>query len=82
MGWNHRSKFYSGLDRQTAFSQAAVGALSASLNFNITKQFAVHFDARNLNNPKLKYYAKNEQQPRAIYSNGRQYYVSASYEFK
>ncbi|MFL6677251.1 MAG: TonB-dependent receptor [Burkholderiaceae bacterium] len=82
LGWNHRSKFYSGLDRQTAFSQAAVGALSASLNFNITKQFAVHFDARNLNNPKLKYYAKNEQQPRAIYSNGRQYYVSASYEFK
>jgi len=82
LGWNHRSKFYSGLDRQTAFSQAAVGALSASLNFNITKQFAVHFDARNLNNPKLKYYAKNEEQPRAIYSNGRQYYLSASYEFK
>ncbi|MFL6627794.1 MAG: TonB-dependent receptor, partial [Vitreoscilla sp.] len=82
LGWNHRSKFYSGLDRQTAFSQAAVGALSASLNFNITKQFAVHFDARNLNNPKLKYYALNESQPRAIYSNGRQYYVSASYEFK
>jgi len=82
LGWNHRSKFYSGLDRQTAFSQAAVGDLTASLNFNITKQFAVHFDARNLNNPKLKYYALNEQQPRAIYSNGRQYYLTASYEFK
>lgn len=82
LGWNHRSKFYSGLDRQTAFSQDAVGALSASLNFNVTKQFAVHFDARNLNNPKLKYYALNESQPRAIYVNGRQYYLSASYEFK
>ena len=82
LGWNHRSKFYSGLDRQTAFSQAAVGDLTASLNFNITKQISVHFDARNLNNPKLKYYALNEQQPRAIYSNGRQYYLTASYEFK
>jgi len=82
LGWNHRSKFYSGLDRQTAFSQAAVGDLTASLNFNITKEIAVHFDARNLNNPKLKYYALNSDQPRAIYSNGRQYYLTASYEFK
>jgi len=82
LGWNHRSKFYSGLDRETAFSQAAVGDLTASLNFNVTKQIAVHLDARNLNNPKLKYYALNEQQPRSIYTNGRQYYLTASYEFK
>ena len=82
LGWNHRSKFYSGLDRETAFSQAAVGDLTASLNFNVTKEVSVHFDARNLNNPKLKYYALNEQQPRAIYTNGRQYYLTASYEFK
>jgi len=81
IGWNHRSKFYSGLDRQTAFSQAAVGDLSASLNFKITKQFGLHFDARNLNDPKLRYYALNEQQPRAIYKNGRQFYFTASYEF-
>jgi iron complex outermembrane receptor protein len=82
VGWNHRSKFYSGLDRQTAFSQDAVGALSASVNINITKQLGVKFEARNLNNPKLKYYALNSDQPRAIYENGRQFYLTASYEFK
>ena len=82
VGWNHRSKFYSGLDRQTAFSQDAVGALSASVNVNITKQLGVKFEARNLNNPKLKYYALNSDQPRAIYENGRQFYLTASYEFK
>jgi iron complex outermembrane receptor protein len=82
LGWNHRSKFYSGLDRQTAFSQDAVGDLSASVNVNITKQLGVKFEARNLNDPKLKYYALNSDQPRAIYKNGRQFYLTASYEFK
>ena len=81
LGWNHRSKFYSGLDRETAFSQAAVGNLSASVNVKLSKQWSLHFDARNLNNPKLKYYALNEEQPRAIYQNGRQYYLTASFEY-
>ena len=82
LGWNHRSSFYSGLDRQTAFSQAAVGDLSGSIGVNVTKQLGIKFEARNLNNPKLKYYALNSDQPRAIYQNGRQFYLTASYEFK
>jgi len=81
VGWTHRSSFYSGLDRQTAFSQAAVGSLSASVNFKVNKFVSLHFDARNLNDPKLKYYALNSDQPRAIYQNGRQYYLSASFEY-
>jgi len=81
VGWTHRSEFYSGLDRETAFSQAATGDLSASLNVNISKSFSLHLDGRNLNNPKLKYYALNEEQPRAIYQNGRQYYLTATYSY-
>lgn len=81
VGYSHRSKFYSGLDRQTAFSQDAVGDLTASLNVKVTKQLSLHLDGRNLNNPKLKYYALNNDQPRAIYQNGRQFYLSASFEY-
>ena len=81
IGWTHRSSFYSGLDRETAFSQAAVGTLSASLNVKVNQMVSLHFDARNLNDPKLKYYALNSDQPRAIYANGRQYYLSASFEY-
>ena len=33
-------------------------------------------DAMNLNNPVLKYYADNTDQPTAFYVNGRQYYVT------
>jgi iron complex outermembrane receptor protein len=81
VGWNHRSSFYSGLDRQTAFYQDGVGSLDASLNVKVTKQLSIHLDARNLNDPKLKYYALNKDQPRAIYQNGRQYYLTASFEY-
>ena len=58
------------------------GNLSVFLNVNITKQLSVHLDGRNLNNPKLKYYALNQDQPRAIYTNGRQFYLTATYEYK
>jgi iron complex outermembrane receptor protein len=81
VSYSHRSSFYSGLDRQTAFYQDDVGDVSASLNFKVTKQLSVHLDGRNLNNPKLKYYALNKEQPRAIYQNGRQFYLTASYEY-
>jgi len=73
--YSYRSSFYSGLDRSTAFSQAAVGDVSASLGWKISDNLALSFDARNLNDPKLKYFALNEDQPRSIYRNGRQYFL-------
>jgi len=38
-------------------------------------------DGLNLNNPKLKYYALNRDQPRAFYQNGRQYYFTVHFKF-
>ncbi len=76
LSYSYRSAFYSGLDRETAFSQAATGAVSASLGYKINENFSLSFDAHNLNNPKLKYFALNENQPRSIYQSGRQYYLT------
>jgi iron complex outermembrane recepter protein len=76
VAYNYRSSFYSGLDRSTAFSQAAIGYLSASLGWTINQNFSLTLDGQNLNNPTLKYYALNESQPRAFYVNGRQYYLN------
>lgn len=76
LSYSYRSAFYSGLDRETAFSQAATGAVSASLGYKINEHFSLSFDAHNLNNPKLKYFALNENQPRSIYQSGRQYYLT------
>jgi iron complex outermembrane recepter protein len=78
---NHRSSFNNGLDRSTAFFQAAVDTVSASLGYKVNDNFSISLDGRNLNDPKLKYYALNEDQPRSIYQNGRQYYLSARVKF-
>jgi iron complex outermembrane recepter protein len=80
VAYTYRSAFFSGLDRNTAFSQEATGTLSASLVYNITDQFSVQLDGQNLNNPVLKYSAINDDQPRAFYRNGAQYYLTARFK--
>jgi len=76
VAYTYRSAFYSGLDRSSAFTQDAIGTLSASLGYTMNEHFSVTLDAMNLNNPTLKYYALNQTQPRAFYKNGSQYYLN------
>ncbi len=76
LAYNARSHFYSGLDRSTAFNQADTSSLAASLGVKISENFSVSLDGMNLTNEKLKYYALNNDQPRSIYTNGRQYYLT------
>ncbi|MFL6700604.1 MAG: TonB-dependent receptor [Vitreoscilla sp.] len=78
--WNHRSSFYSGQDRNSAYFQDATGDLSASVGWTITKNFSVNLEGRNLNKPKLRYYTQADQ-PRASYVNGSQYYFTARYNY-
>ena len=80
VAYSYRSAFYSGLDRNTAFTQGNIGDLSASLAYIINKNFSITLDGQNLNNPTLKYYALNEEQPRAFYKNGSQYYLTARFK--
>jgi iron complex outermembrane recepter protein len=76
IAYNYRSAFYSGLDRSTAFTQDSIGTLSASLGYTMNEHFSITLDGMNLNNPTLKYYALNTDQPRAFYKNGSQYYLN------
>jgi len=73
--------FFSGLDRNTAFSQDAIGNLAASLVWTVNDMFSLYLDGENLNNPTLKYYALNTDQPRAFYKNGVQYYFTVRAKF-
>jgi iron complex outermembrane recepter protein len=81
VAYNYRSAFYDGLDRSTAFSMAGVGYLTASLAYIINENLSVTLDGQNLNNPTLKYYALDTTQPRAFYTNGRQYYLNLRVKF-
>ncbi len=76
IGYAFRSSFYQGIDRGTAFTQATSGTVSASASLALTRWLSVQFDGVNLNNPILRYYGANENEPRAFYRNGAQYYLS------
>jgi iron complex outermembrane receptor protein len=81
LSYVYRSAFFSGLDRNTAFSQDAIGNLAATLVWTVNDTFSVNVDGENLNNPTLKYYALNTDQPRAFYKNGVQYYFTVRAKF-
>jgi iron complex outermembrane receptor protein len=75
LAYTFRSAFFVGLDRSTPQYQDDTGTLSASLSYTINKNVSINFDGLNLNDPVLKYYGANKDQPRAFYANGRQYYL-------
>ncbi len=79
--YTHRSAFFSGLDRNTAFSQDEIGSLAASIGYKINDNISVTLDGQNLTDETLKYYARNKDQPRAFYKNGSQYYLSVRLNF-
>ena len=79
--YTYRSEFFSGLDRNTAFSQDEIGSLAASLGYIFNENYSVVLDGQNLTNETLKYFARNETQPRAFYKNGAQYYLSLRVKF-
>jgi iron complex outermembrane receptor protein len=81
VAYTYRSAFFSGLDRNTAFSQDEIGTLSASLGYTFNDNFSLTLDGQNLNDPTLVYYALNKDQPRAFYKNGVQYYLNARIKF-
>jgi iron complex outermembrane receptor protein len=74
--YSYRSDSYVGLDRGTEFNQVGMGYLNASLGYKFNDKIGFTLDMRNLNDPKLKYYALNEDQPRSVYKNGRQFFLT------
>ncbi|MGO4467924.1 hypothetical protein, partial [Pseudoduganella sp. RAF53_2] len=68
-------------DRGTPLYQDAVGTLSASLNYTISKNVVLTFSGQNLNNPILKNYVYNKDQPARFYVNGVQYYAGVRFKY-
>ncbi len=70
-----RSAFLAAQDRGTPLYQDASGTVSASFNYNISKNIVLTLSGQNLNNPILKNYIFNKDQPARFYANGAQYYA-------
>ncbi len=74
VAYNYRSTYLNGIDRRSAVYQLGVGTVSASLNYNVTKNITLSLEGKDLNDPLLRSYATSPDQPRAFYKNGRQIY--------
>jgi iron complex outermembrane receptor protein len=81
IGYSWRSSYLAALDRGTPLYQDAVGSLSVSMNYNINKDLTLSYSGQNLNNPVLKNYVFNPDQPARFYSNGSQHYVGLRFKF-
>lgn len=81
VAYTFRSKFRSGIDRSTPMWQDDFGTLDASLVVNVTKNIALTADAQNLTNSKLYYFVGDPSIPRALYNNGRTFWVGARAKF-
>ncbi len=80
LAYTYRSHYLVGLDRSSLENAAGIGNLDAALNYQITRRWGLSFDALNITNATIKYYAANTSQPRAFYSNGRQYYFGVRFK--
>lgn len=81
VSYNYRSKFFIDIDRAAPLNQASLSSLDASLSINVTENIALTADAINLTNEEIVQYSGTRDRPRAIYDNGRQFYVGARLKF-
>ncbi len=81
LAYTYRSHFFVGLDRSAAENQDNYGTLDGSVEVNVTKNIALTFDALNITNNLLKYYAIDRTQPRAVYENGVQLFGGVRVKF-
>jgi iron complex outermembrane receptor protein len=81
LAYTYRSHFFVGLDRSAAENQDSYGSLDGSINIKINDNISLSLDGLNLTNEKLKYYALNHSQPRAVYDNGRQAFLGLRVKF-
>jgi iron complex outermembrane receptor protein len=81
LNYSYSGDNYLGRDRGTDYYQRGVGVLSASLGLKFGQHLSLSLDAQNLNDPILKYYGDTKDEPRAIYRNGRQFYLAAHFKY-
>ena len=81
LAYTYRSHYFVGLDRSSAENQDDYGTLDASVNIPVGPNVSLTFDALNLTDNLLKYYAQNKTQVRAVYENGTQIYGGVRLKF-
>jgi iron complex outermembrane receptor protein len=80
LAYSYRSAFFVTFDRSTQLNQAALKSLDGSLAFNLYRGLTFTVDGVNLTNEKIVQFASDTFRPRAVYDNGRYYFVGIRYQ--
>lgn len=81
ISYTYRSDFFIKIDRANPLSQADTKSLDASVTANVNEHFAVSLDAVNLTDSLVKQYSGIPERTRAIYDNGRIFYLTLRGKF-
>jgi len=80
LAYSYRSSFFVTFDRSTKLNQDSLKSLDASVALNIGHGVALTADGVNLTDEKIIQYASDRFRPRAVYDNGRYYFVGIRYQ--
>jgi iron complex outermembrane receptor protein len=81
LSYTYRSKFFIDIDRASPLNQKSTSSLDASASYKLTENIWLTADAVNLTNEKIEQYSGSPVRPRAIYDNGRQFYIGARFRY-
>jgi iron complex outermembrane receptor protein len=73
--YSYRSEFFVTFDRSTQLDQDELISLDTSLQYRFNDNWMVTFDGVNLTNEEIRQFAGTSIRPRAVYDNGRTYWV-------
>ena len=80
LAYSYRSEFFVTFDRSTRLNQSALKSLDASLAYNLMHGVTFTLDGVNLTDEKIVQFASDTFRPRAVYDNGRYYYIGFRFQ--
>jgi iron complex outermembrane receptor protein len=80
LAYSYRSEFFVTFDRSTRLNQDSLKSLDASLAFNLFRNVALTVDGVNLTDEEIVQYASDRFRPRAVYHNGRYYFIGLRFQ--
>ena len=75
LAYSYRSEFFVTFDRSTRLNQDDLKSLDASLAINLFRNLSFSVDGVNLTNEEIRQFASDRFRPRAVYDNGRYYFI-------
>ena len=80
LAYSYRSAFFVTFDRSTRLNQGALKSLDASVAVNLLRGLTLTADGVNLTDEKIVQFDTDTFRPRAVYDNGRYYYVGIRFQ--